>query len=648
MARAIWSGSISFGLLNVPVKLYSAVSRRQISFRELRESDSSRVRHKRVAEADGEEVAYEEIVKGYELAPDQYVVFSRDELEELDPKKTKAIEVEAFVDLDDIDPIYFVQPYYLGPEAGAERAYGLLVKAMADERKVAVARFVLRNKEHLAALRPMGDVLTLTTMRFADEIVPPAELDGVVPEELEKPKAKELQMAKQLVGSLTSDFDPDEFHDEYREELLGAHRGQGPGRGPGAGGLGGAHADQGARPDGRAGGEPRGRQGRAPGGGLEVPEQVVVEVVVLERPQVHLQVEVQERVEVRRQGLVAIAKQGQGREVEVDGRSLSLTNLDKVMWPKAAFTKGDAINYYARVAPALLPHLAGRPLTRVRYPNGVDEARFFEKRAPKGTPEWVRTAPIVMGREGELDFIVCDDLATLTWLGQLAALELHPSLSLADDPETPTVLVLDLDPGPPASIVECCQVALTIRAPVRAARPGGVPEDLGIEGPAAVLAAQLRGRLRRHEAVRPRARAGAGAHGAEAGALADEEGAPQGQGVRRLEPERPREDHRRRLLAARAATSRPHRRRCTWDEVEAAAKRRPGPPALRGRARCWSAWPSTATCSPRSRSWNRSCLTPRPRGLGDRQRLALAVARPTARMAAARRLTPSRSSGGSR
>ncbi len=220
MARAIWSGSISFGLLNVPVKLYSAVSRRQISFRELRESDSSRVRHKRVAEADGEEVAYEEIVKGYELAPDQYVVFSRDELEELDPKKTKAIEVEAFVDLDDIDPIYFVQPYYLGPEAGAERAYGLLVKAMADERKVAVARFVLRNKEHLAALRPMGDVLTLTTMRFADEIVPPAELDGVVPEELEKPKAKELQMAKQLVGSLTSDFDPDEFHDEYREELL--------------------------------------------------------------------------------------------------------------------------------------------------------------------------------------------------------------------------------------------------------------------------------------------------------------------------------------------------------------------------------------------------------------------------------------------
>jgi len=220
MARAIWTGSISFGLLNVPVRLYSAVSRRQISFRELRASDKSRVRHKRVAEADGEVVAYEDIVKGYELGPEQYVVFTRDELDELDPKKTKAIEVEEFVDLDDIDPIYFVQPYYLGPAQGAERAYALLVKAMSDERKVAIARFVLRNRESLAALRPMGDVLTLTTMRFADEIVPAEELEDVVPEDVEPPKKKELDMAKQLVDSLTSDFDPSAFEDEYREELL--------------------------------------------------------------------------------------------------------------------------------------------------------------------------------------------------------------------------------------------------------------------------------------------------------------------------------------------------------------------------------------------------------------------------------------------
>ena len=275
MARAIWSGNISFGLLNVPVKLYSAVSRRQISFRELRESDSSRVRHKRVAEADGEEVSYDDIVKGYELSPDQYVVFSRDELDELVPKKTKAIEVEAFVDLDDIDPIYFVQPYYLAPEPGAERAYELLVKAMADERKVAIARFVLRNKEHLAALRPMGDVLTLTTMRFADEIVPPEELD-VVPEDAEAPRPKELEMAKQLVGSLTSDFDPEQFHDEYREELLAMIERKAQGEDVVQTATGRADADQGARPDGRARGEPRRRQGRAARRGLEVEDQAVV------------------------------------------------------------------------------------------------------------------------------------------------------------------------------------------------------------------------------------------------------------------------------------------------------------------------------------------------------------------------------------
>jgi bifunctional non-homologous end joining protein LigD len=134
------------------------------------------------------------------------------------------------------------------------------------------------------------------------------------------------------------------------------------------------------------------------------------------------------------------------------------------MWPAAGFTKGDMIDYYVRIAPAMLPHLRSRPLTRVRFPNGVEEMRFFEKRAPKGTPEWVRKAPIEMGSEGILDFVVCDDLATLVWLAQLAALELHPSLSLAEDPETPTVLAFDLDPGPPATIVECCRVALTIRA----------------------------------------------------------------------------------------------------------------------------------------------------------------------------------------
>jgi DNA end-binding protein Ku len=220
MPRAIWTGSISFGLLNVPVKLYSAVSSRAIRFRELREGDGSRVRHKRVAEEDGEEVPYEKLVKGYEIAPDQYVLLDKDELEALNPKRTKAIEIEDFVDLDEIDPIYFNQPYYLGPATGAERAYSLLVQAMREQRKVAIARFVLRNKESLAAIRATGDVLTLATMRFADEVVPPEQLEGLLGESGEPPKKKEIEMAKALIDSLASEFDPASYRDEYREELL--------------------------------------------------------------------------------------------------------------------------------------------------------------------------------------------------------------------------------------------------------------------------------------------------------------------------------------------------------------------------------------------------------------------------------------------
>ena len=221
MPRAIWTGTITFGLLNVPVKLYSAVSSKAIRFRELREKDGSRVRHKRVAESDGEEVAYEDLVKGYEISPDQYVILARDELESLDPKRSKAIEIEDFVDLDQIDPIYFNQPYYLGPAPGAERAYALLAEAMGEQRKVAIARFVLRNRESLAAIRAGDGVLTLATMRFADEVVPASQLEGLLGEELDTPpREQEVEMAKQLIASLSTDFDPSGYQDEYRAQLL--------------------------------------------------------------------------------------------------------------------------------------------------------------------------------------------------------------------------------------------------------------------------------------------------------------------------------------------------------------------------------------------------------------------------------------------
>ncbi|MGE5281163.1 MAG: Ku protein [Chloroflexota bacterium] len=220
MARAIWSGSISFGLLNVPVKLYSAVARRGISLREIRESDGARVRHRRVAEGTDEEVPYEKIVKAYEIAKDRYIPLAKAELEALAPERSRAIEVQDFVGLEQIDPIYFDSPYYLGPAEGAARAYSLLARAMQESGKVAIARFVFRNKEHLAAIRPSDGVLTLTTMRFADEVVPPAELEDVLPADAPKVAKREVEMAEQLIESLTREFDPTAYRDEYREQLL--------------------------------------------------------------------------------------------------------------------------------------------------------------------------------------------------------------------------------------------------------------------------------------------------------------------------------------------------------------------------------------------------------------------------------------------
>jgi bifunctional non-homologous end joining protein LigD len=154
------------------------------------------------------------------------------------------------------------------------------------------------------------------------------------------------------------------------------------------------------------------------------------------------------------------------QQVEVDGRELKLTNLDKVLYPKAGFSKGEVVDYYAKVAPAMVPHLAGRALTLRRFPEGVDdsEAAFFEKRCPKHRPEWVKTVAVEAGpHAGMIDFCACEDRATLVWMAQLAAIELHPSLSLAAEPDRPTVLAFDLDPGPPADVIDCCRVALRLR-----------------------------------------------------------------------------------------------------------------------------------------------------------------------------------------
>jgi DNA end-binding protein Ku len=220
MARAIWSGTISFGLLNVPVRLYSAVARRNIALREIRESDSARIKHRRVADGTDEEVPYENIVKAYELSPGQYVPLSKDEMAALAPEKTRAIDVLDFVDIEEIDPMFFDSPYYLGPSEGAEKAYSLLAAAMESSGKAAITRFVFRNKEHLAALRASDGVLTLTTMRFADEVMPPSELDDALPDKKPKVAKREREMAEQLIDSLSTTFEPTAYRDEYREQLL--------------------------------------------------------------------------------------------------------------------------------------------------------------------------------------------------------------------------------------------------------------------------------------------------------------------------------------------------------------------------------------------------------------------------------------------
>lgn len=220
MARAIWSGTISFGLLNVPVRMYSAVARRSIALREIRESDSARIKHRRVAEGTDEEVPYEKIVKAYELSPGQYVPLSKDEMAALAPEKTRAIDVQDFVDIEEIDPMYFDSPYYLGPAEGAEKAYSLLAAAMESSGKAAIARFVFRNKEHLSAIRPVDGVLTLTTMRFHDEVVPPSDLDDALPDKKPKVAKREREMAEQLIDQLSTSFQPESYRDEYREQLL--------------------------------------------------------------------------------------------------------------------------------------------------------------------------------------------------------------------------------------------------------------------------------------------------------------------------------------------------------------------------------------------------------------------------------------------
>ncbi len=217
MARAIWSGAVSFGLVNIPVKLFSAVSHKEVRFHMLHDADGARIELHRICSAEGKEVPYERVVKGYEVAPQRYVTVTREELEQADPKGSRTIDIEEFVGLEEIDPIYYDATYHLGPDKGSAKAYALLLETMRRSGKVALGRFVMRTKESLCVLRPMGEGLALSTMNYADEVVPQEDLG--LPAHA-APAPRELAMAEQLVSSLTAKFDPEKYRDRYREKVL--------------------------------------------------------------------------------------------------------------------------------------------------------------------------------------------------------------------------------------------------------------------------------------------------------------------------------------------------------------------------------------------------------------------------------------------
>ncbi|KAA0233632.1 MAG: Non-homologous end joining protein Ku [Acidimicrobiales bacterium] len=219
MPRAIWSGSISFGLVNIPVKLFTALSRKTVRFNQIDRKSGTRIRQKRVAGEDGHEVPSEDLAKGYEYTKGQYVIVDEDELAALDPEALRTIDIEEFVDLAEIDPLFYDNAYYLAPERAA-KPYTLLARAMDNAGKVAIARFVMRSKQYLAAIRPKDGVLVLSTMVYADEITPTSEIPELEEAAAVEISEKELAMAEQLIETLEADFEHDRFHDTYREDLL--------------------------------------------------------------------------------------------------------------------------------------------------------------------------------------------------------------------------------------------------------------------------------------------------------------------------------------------------------------------------------------------------------------------------------------------
>jgi DNA end-binding protein Ku len=217
MPRAIWKGSISFGLVNIPIALYSATRREELKFRLLRKSDLSPVNYKRVAQKDGKEVSWDQIVKGYEYEKGKYVVLKDEDFERVDLEATQTVDIKDFVDQEDIDPMFFYKPYYLEPQKGGDKAYALLRDALKDSNKVGIAKVVIKTRQYLAGVKPEDTALVLELMHFADELADPEKLH--VPKKTEVGK-REMNMAKSLIDSMSSKWNPEKYKDDYREALM--------------------------------------------------------------------------------------------------------------------------------------------------------------------------------------------------------------------------------------------------------------------------------------------------------------------------------------------------------------------------------------------------------------------------------------------
>jgi DNA end-binding protein Ku len=219
MARPVWSGTISFGLVAIPVKMFHAVRRQSVSFNQLDERNMARIRYRKVNAETGEEVGDDHIVKGFEIAKGRYVVVDPDELEPFMPAATKSVDLEEFVDLTEIDPVYFDSAYYLAPD-GPPKPYVLLARAMEASGKVAIGRFVMRNKQYTAAIRAEGGCLVMSTLAYADEVVDPSDIEELQGLDDVEVSDREVSMAEALVESLAAAFEPEKYHDEYRQQVM--------------------------------------------------------------------------------------------------------------------------------------------------------------------------------------------------------------------------------------------------------------------------------------------------------------------------------------------------------------------------------------------------------------------------------------------